>query len=175
MSEASVYEDKPEFENAMNDRWILVDGYSVLHAWPKLRRLARRRLEQQREVLVTALRQYADHTGRKVTVVFDGYAAKHKPEVAGPSHGVEVLFSERGKTADDVIERLVGQAEARKKILVVTSDNMERHTVESMGAQSVSAEAFEVEVETALAELGRLVRFHGRRRKIGSVRDRFGG
>ena len=160
---------------AMKDRWVLVDGYSVLHAWPKLRRLARRRLEQQREALVGVLRQYADHTGRKVTVVFDGYAAKRKPEVAETTHGVEVLFSEQGKTADDVIERLVGQAEAREKILVVTSDGMERHTVESMGVQSVSAEVFEAEVETALAELGRLVRSHGRRRKIGFIRDQFEG
>ena len=78
------------------------------------------------------------------------------------------MFSERGKTADDVIERLVAQAEDRHQILVVTSDNMERHTVESTGAQSMSAELFEKEVETALAELGRLVRTHTRRRRIGS-------
>lgn len=159
----------------MGNRWILVDGYSVLHAWPKLRRLAGRRLEPQREALVRALRQYADHTGRKLTVVFDGYAAKHKPDATQPSPVVEVLFSEQGKTADDVIERLVGQAAHRAQILVVTSDNMERHTVESLGAQSVAAEVFEAEIEAAVAELGRLVRSHGRRRRIGLIRDRFDG
>ena len=70
-------------------------------------------LQQRREALVGVLRQYADHSRRRVTVVFDGYAAKHKPEGQEPTHGVEVLFSDKGKTADDLIERLVGQSEHR--------------------------------------------------------------
>jgi ribosomal protection tetracycline resistance protein len=156
----------------MSNRWVIVDGYSVLHAWPKLLKLAGRALEQRRGALVRVLRQFADHSGRRVTVVFDGYAAKHKPEVVEPSHGVEVLFSEKGKTADDAIERLVAQAEHRERILVVTSDNMERHTVESLGAHSVSAEVFEAEVESELRELARSVRHHGRRRHIGRIGER---
>jgi predicted RNA-binding protein with PIN domain len=84
---------------------------------------------------------------------------------------VEVVFSERGKTADDAIERLVAQAEHRAGILVVTSDNMERHTVEAMGAHSLSAELFEAEVDAALQGLAGLVRQHSRRRRIGAVRD----
>jgi len=153
----------------MSNCWVIVDGYSVMHAWPKLRKLAGRSLEQRRNVLVRVLRQYADQSGRRVTLVFDGYAAKHKPEVDEPSHGVEVLFSEKGKTADDVIERLVARTEHREQILVVTSDNMERHTVESLGAQSVSGEAFEAEVESALQELARTVRQHARRPHIDRI------
>jgi predicted RNA-binding protein with PIN domain len=109
-----------------------------------------------------------------VTIVFDGYAAKHKPEGQDPNHGVEVLFSERGKTADDLIERLVGQSGDKSSILVVTSDNMERHTVESMGAQSTSAEVFEADVAAALRDLAGMVRSHGRRRQIGHARDDWG-
>ena len=157
----------------MSDRWVLVDGYSVLHAWPKLRRRAGRRLEQQRAALERVMGQYADHTRRKVTVVFDGYAAKRKPDAVAPSAGIDVMFSERGKTADDVIERLVGQAQHPGRILVVSSDNMERHTVESLGAQSMSAELFEAEVEAALVELGHLVRAHGRHRRISHLRESF--
>jgi predicted RNA-binding protein with PIN domain len=157
----------------MSNRWVIVDGYSVVHAWPKLRKLAGRALEQRRGALVRVLRQFADHSGRRVTIVFDGYAAKHKPERVEPSHGVEVLFSEKGKTADDAIERLVAQAEHRERIVVVTSDNMERHTVESLGAHSVSAEVFEAEVESELQELARSVRQHGRRRQIGRIGEHF--
>lgn len=156
----------------MTNRWILVDGYSVLHAWPRFatRKARQLSLRQRREMLVGLLRQYADHHRRRVTVVFDGYAAKHKPEGQEPSHGVEVLFSDRGKTADDLIERLVGQSELRAGILVVTSDNMERRTVESLGAQSMSAEIFEGEVDAALRELAGEVRSHSRRRHIGHGR-----
>ena len=160
----------------MTNPWILVDGYSVLHAWPRFttRKSRQMSLQRQREALVVLLRQYADHSRRRVTAVFDGYAAKHKPEVAEPSHGVEVLFSDKGKTADDLIERLVGQSEHRATILVVTSDNMERRTVESLGAQSMSAEVFEGEVDAALRELAGEVRSHSRRRNIGHRRDDWG-
>lgn len=155
----------------MNGLWILVDGYSVLHAWPKLRKLAGRSLEHQREALVRVLRQFADQTGQRVTVVFDGYAAKRKPESTAPTPGIEVIFSEKGKTADDVIERTVGQAERPSGILVVTSDNVERQTVEGLGARSVSAEVFEAEVEGALKDLAASVREHTRRRRINSLRE----
>ena len=157
----------------MANSWILVDGYSVLHAWPRFatRKARQASLQQRREMLVKRLREYADHRRRRVTVVFDGYAAKHKPEIPEPTHGVEVLFSEKGKTADDLIERLVGQSEPRAGILVVTSDNMERRTVESLGAQSMTAEIFEGEVDAALRELAGEVRSHGRRRHIGHRRE----
>ncbi len=159
----------------MREQWVLVDGYSVLHAWPKLRRAAGRSLERQRDALVGVLCQYGDARHCRVTVVFDGYAAKRRPEALEPTPGVEVLFSETGKTADDVIERLVGQAGHHDGILVVTSDKMERHTVESLCAHSVGAELFESEVTAALGELHRLVRRHGRERRLGSVRHHFEG
>ena len=160
-------------EQTMSERWILVDGYSVLHAWKRFatRKARSWSLQQRREALVKLLRQFADQGGQRVTVVFDGYAAKHKPEVEEPSHGVEVVFSERGKTADDAIERLVAEAEHKERIQVATSDNMERRTVEAMGAHSMSAELFETEVEAALHGLAGLVRQHSRRRRIGTVRD----
>jgi hypothetical protein len=156
-------------------KWVLVDGYSLVHAWPKLQRLAGRKLEQRRDALLRILRQYADHQRCRLTVVFDGYAAKRKPEASEPAAGIEVVFSATGKTADDVIERLVGEAEQRERIRVVSSDKMVRQTCEALGADSVSAEVFEAEVEGALKDLATLVREHSRRRRIGSMRERFGG
>lgn len=157
----------------MNDRWILVDGYSVLHFWPRLRKLAGRSLEQQRDALIRVLRQYADATGHKVVIAFDGHSAKRKPETVEPTPGVEVLFSDTGQTADDIIERLVGTTTQPGKMLVVTSDNVERRTVEMLGAQSVSCEMFEQDVTRALGELARLVQEHGPGRRLGTMRGQF--
>jgi len=153
--------------------WILVDGYSVLHFWPRLRKLAGRSLELQRDVLIAVLQQYGDATGGRVTVVFDGHSAKRKPTQTAPTPGVEVLFSDIGKTADDVIERLVGTATQPSTIRVVTSDNIERATVEMLGAQSVSTEVFEIEVTAALGELTRQVREHSRTRRLNSIQSHF--
>lgn len=157
----------------MSQTWILVDGYSVLHFWPRLRKLAGRSLELQRDVLIGVLRQYGDATGARVTVVFDGHSAKRKPSQPTPTPGVEVLFSDIGKTADDVIERLVGTAAQPGNFRVVTSDNIERDTVEMLGAQCISTEVFEIEVTAALGELTRQVREHSRARRLNSIRSYF--
>lgn len=147
-------------------RWVLVDGYSVLHAWPVFltRKSRAQTLAQRRDALTRLLQQFADQTGQPVTLVFDGTAAKHHPEPDEVGPGLQVLFSGRGKTADDVMERLVAQAGHRDRILVVSSDNMVRQTVESLGAQSASSELFEQEVEAALRDLAAAVREHGRSR-----------
>ncbi|NQU11436.1 NYN domain-containing protein [bacterium] len=155
----------------MTPHWILVDGYSVLHAWPDLPGHARpdrgvsagRQLARQREDLVSLLQRYADHQGVRVTVVFDGYAAKHRPEVAVTPGRLEVAFSEAGKTADDLIEHWVAQATDRDGILVVTADNVERNTVASLGAQTRSVELFAAEVTAAQDALDRAIRAHNRR------------
>lgn len=156
-------------------RWVLVDGYSVLHAWPQLARSAGRSLEKRRAALLEIMAQYADQSGRRLTVVFDGYNAKHKPESATHPSGLEVIFSPKGKTADEVIERAVAQAPGRANILVVTSDGVERQIVQTLGASCLSAEAFAVEVQDALRDLARLVRQHGRAEQWGKLRDRCGG
>ncbi len=160
----------------MKRAWVLVDGYSVLHSWPQLQQMVGRSLERRREALVNVLNQYADHSGRRVTVVFDGYAAKFKPELlAEARQGIEVLFSNQGKTADDVIERLVAESPDSSSILVVTSDNRERQTVETLGAESISCELFELEVHDELRALAGLIRRHGRRWSLGTLRDELHG
>ena len=159
----------------MQRRWVLVDGYNVLHFWPRLRKLTGRSLEQQREALIRVLRQYSDATNCRVTVVFDGHSAKRKPDQIAPTPGLEVLFSAVGRTADDMIERFVGTVVDPSYIQVVTNDNVERRTVEMLGAQSVSTELFTAEVTVALGELERLVREYGRGTRLNSLRQHFKG
>jgi predicted RNA-binding protein with PIN domain len=154
----------------MNERRVIVDGYSVLHFWPQLRKLAGRSLQHQRDALIAILRQYGDATGWQMTVVFDGYAAKHQPAPAEPTPGVEVLYSAAGKTADDVIERLVAESSRPGAITVVTSDNLERRTVETLGAHSQSCELFEQEIVAALGELARWIRNYSRPRRWETLR-----
>ena len=146
---------------------VLVDGYSLLHAWNRFttRKTRSHSLQQKRDALIRILQHYADHTGHRVVIVFDGYAAKHKLEIAEPTPGVEVIYSDKGKTADEVIERTVGQAGQPAQFLVVTSDNLERQTVESLGARSMSADLFELEVDAAVKELGTQVRRYGLRHR----------
>src|SRR5438128_1119150 len=53
-------------------QYLIVDGHSIIFAWPKLRRLHARRASLAREALINELRHYQDWTSIRTTVVFDG-------------------------------------------------------------------------------------------------------
>ena len=57
-------------------RYLIVDGHSVIFAWPELRALHSRRTGAARDELVRRLTQYQDSSGVRVVVVFDGRGEK---------------------------------------------------------------------------------------------------
>src|SRR5213592_736497 len=57
-------------------RYLIVDGHSIIFAWPELRRLHARRSSLAREALLKQLRNYQDWTGVRVVIVFDGKGKK---------------------------------------------------------------------------------------------------
>lgn len=128
---------------------LLVDGYSVIYAWPPLRATLRRSLERARDQLVAAVTPIQDATGIRVTVVFD---SRHGARVAAGETpaGVDVLFTRKGMTADGLIERLVARAATPEQFLVATNDHAEATLVRSMGGRVITAEELQdwLEVET---------------------------
>ena len=60
----------------MYSDYLIVDGHSVIFAWPELRRLHERRTSLAREALIKKLRDYQDWTGVRAVVVFDGKGRK---------------------------------------------------------------------------------------------------
>lgn len=56
--------------------YLIVDGHSIIFAWPELRKLHARRSSLAREALIKQLRGYQDWTGVHVVVVFDGKGKK---------------------------------------------------------------------------------------------------
>src|SRR5256885_6285639 len=107
-------------------RYLIVDGHSVIFAWPDLRKLHQKRTSLAREALTKRLRDYQDWTGVRVVVVFDGKGASVS-HVAEP-HEVQIFYSRRGQTADSIVERLVSKYAGRFDVLVATSDYLEQQT-----------------------------------------------
>ena len=120
-------------------RYLIVDGHSVIFAWPELRKLQARRSSLARETLVRQLRDYQDWTGVRVVVVFDGKGAK--VEATSEPRDVQIFYSRSGQSADAVIERLASKYAKRYELTVATSDSMEAETVRACGAESISPEA----------------------------------
>src|SRR5437870_10766020 len=120
-------------------RYLIVDGHSVIFAWPELRRRHERRSSLARDALIKQLRDYQDWTGMRVVVVFDGKGKK----VEGTSEpgDVQVFYSRSGQSADAIIERLASKYAKQFELMVATSDSMEAQTVQACGAESISPKA----------------------------------
>jgi predicted RNA-binding protein with PIN domain len=120
-------------------RYLIVDGHSIIFAWPDLRKLHARRSSLAREALLKELRNYQDWTRVRVVVVFDGKGKKI--EAISEPTDVQVFYSRTGQTADAIIERLASKYAKRFELMVATSDSMEGETVEACGAEWISPEA----------------------------------
>jgi len=117
-------------------RYLIVDGHSIIFAWPELRKLHARRSSLGREALLKQLRDYQDWTGVHVVVVFDGKGKK--VEATSEPADVQIFYSRSGQSADAIIERLASKYARRYELMVATSDSMEAETVHACGAESIS-------------------------------------
>jgi len=144
---------------------ILVDGYSLLHNWPQLARGQPRHSAAARDELIRRLTLYQDAVGTPVTVFFDGSAPRSGTKTAAIQGEVEVLYSPRGQTADQMIERAAYRFRSFGEVLAVTDDHVERETVLSVGGMAASCSNFIQMVESALAEQADDLKDHNRREK----------
>src|SRR6202023_1482466 len=119
-------------------RYLIVDGHSVIFAWPELRKHEERRWSVAREALIKRLRDYQDWTGMRVVVVFDGKGA-HIGATSDPTD-VQIFYSRKGQTADAIVERLASIYGHRFEWMVATSDYLEQQTANACGAECISPE-----------------------------------
>lgn len=122
----------------MQPDYLIVDGHSVIFAWPELRQLHERRTSLARDSLVRQLRDYQDWTGVRVVVVFDGKGSA--VDASSEPGEIQVFYSRAGQTADSLVERLASKYGEKFRLLVATSDYLEQETAMACGADCVSAE-----------------------------------
>lgn len=118
--------------------YLIVDGHSVIFAWPELHELHQRRTSLAREALAKRLRDYQDWTGVRTVVVFDGKGSKVS-ETSEPGE-IQIFYSRAGQTADAVIERLVSNYASHFRVTVATNDYQEEMTASAFGADCISAD-----------------------------------
>ena len=141
-------------------RYLLVDGHSIIFAWPDLRKVHSRRSGAGRDELIRRLTQYQDASGVFVVVVFDGRGAETSD--ATEPGGIQVLYSGAGITADTVIERLCARYGQEHELTVATDDHMEQQTALSFGASAISSETLRQLVEEAGTDLKKRLKRHNR-------------
>jgi predicted RNA-binding protein with PIN domain len=128
-------------------QYLIIDGHSVIFAWPELRKLHARRSSLAREALIKQLRDYQDWTGVRVVVVFDGKG--RKIDATAERAEVQVFYSRSGQSADAIIERLASKYAKGFELMVATSDLMEAQTVQACGAEWISPKGLRALISSA--------------------------
>lgn len=123
----------------MRAQYLIVDGHSVIFAWPELRALQWKRRSLARDVLAKKLRDYQDWTGTRVAVVFDGRGTD--VDVSSDPGEIQIFYSRQGQTADTIVERLASKYANQYKLLVATDDALEQQTATASGAECISSES----------------------------------
>ena len=147
-------------------------SYSLLHGWPELAEGSARHSEAARDALVEMLTHYQDACGTPVTIFFDGRGARRTKPKNTLGKSVEVLFSNAGQTADDLIERAALRFQPYGEVLVVTDDVAERDTVSGFGGSVASCGNFIAMIQNALANLTENLNNHNRSERNQFFRSR---
>ena len=135
----------------MKQKILIVDGHSMIFAWPELASQHQRNTAAARESLVRMLTGLQDASEWTVAVVFDGKGVKASSDSA--PHGIAVFYSKSGQSADSLIERLAAKYASGYTVFVATNDRMERTTVEAFGCESLSAEQLLAEISSSQTSL----------------------
>jgi len=136
--------------NTMNKEqipYLIIDGHSIIFAWENLRILHDRSQIAARDELIRIMTGYQDFTGERVIIVFDGKGTKTESQYE--HKGIQVFFSKKGVTADQIIERLVGKYGRKKKITVASRDKAVLDTCSSFGALAISPNSLREYLERA--------------------------
>ena len=135
-------------------RYLLVDGHSVLHAWPELKILHSQHPSAARDKLIRLLSKLHDAGQWTITLVFDGQRGGREER---PRDSMAVLYATTGQTADSIIERIVQAHSGKREIGVVTADHAEMTAVESFGAFGFSPEWLRNVLAASEVEIGEIL------------------
>jgi len=122
----------------MPNRYLLVDGHSVLFQVDRLRCAQEKSRRQARESLIQDLQRLHDTSEWLVSVVFDGTRDQPTRTHSKQENQIAIMYAARHATADSIIEQIVARHPHPQEITVVTADHAEQNMVESLGAHVLS-------------------------------------
>lgn len=137
------------------DKYLLVDGYNVIHAWTELSKIAENSLDAAVAALNDVLSNFAAVTGVNLIVVYDAYKVIGHSTEEKPFNNITVVFTKEAQTADQYIERYAHENAKNKDITVATSDGLEQIIVRGENCGILSSRELEEEVKRATEDFNR--------------------
>ena len=119
--------------------YLILDGYNVIGALDRYRDADS--FDAARELLVNDALKAAGWTGRRIIVVFDAHRSPESERMERRAGGaVLVVYSAPGESADDVIERLLGNLDGPATIY--TADFALQRTALARGVSRATPREF---------------------------------
>ncbi|MGN1106828.1 MAG: NYN domain-containing protein, partial [Huintestinicola sp.] len=137
--------------------YLLVDGYNIIFSWEELKKLASDNLDLARSRLIQILCNYRGYKKCEVILVFDAYKVKGEHREVEKVGGISVVYTKEAETADMYIEKVSHELAKDFRVRVATSDGAEQVIILGNGAYRVSAGEFLEEVQSAEAEIQKII------------------
>ena len=136
--------------------YLIIDGYNLIFAWDKLKKLAEQELGHARDTLIHIMCNYRGFKKCNLILVFDAYKRRDNEGSTEQIGGITVVYTKERQTADAYIERSTYSLSEKNSVRVVTSDYEEQLIVLGHGAARVPTREFidEVESTTNLERFG---------------------
>lgn len=128
---------------------FLIDGYNLLHnAGLGRAKYGPGEFDRARNRLLKRLQDSLTEEERtRTSIVFDAQFADHADRRPVILYGMTILFSPRGRQADDLIEILLAAHPHPQQVVVVSSDHRLLRAARIARAASLSSDAFLVDLE----------------------------
>ena len=127
--------------------YLLVDGYNIVFAWDRLKKLAEESLDLARTELINILCNFQGFRRCELIVVFDAYKVRGNKGEVEQVGGISVVYTKEAETADMYIEKATRKLGGKHRVRVATSDRLEQLIILGSGAVRVGASEFLKEVE----------------------------
>lgn len=150
---------RPEYRAGQTKKgekeYFLVDGYNIIFAWEDLKELASENIEAARNKLMDIMCNYQGYKGFTLILVYDAYKVKGNPGEIFQYHNIHVVYTKEAETADQYIEKTVHEIGRKYNVTVATSDGLEQVIILGQGAQRMSAQGLQEDVEMMNREIRR--------------------
>jgi ribosomal protection tetracycline resistance protein len=130
-------------------RYLIVDGYNVIHASRELMDLFRTNMDAARTKLIDEVENYQGFDGADTIVVFDAYNRKGNSGRESMVGKITVVYTKQDQTADAYIEKFTQEHKEKDSVRVVTSDGAEQAIAIGNGAVRITAREFLQELKEA--------------------------
>lgn len=127
---------------------VLIDGNNLLYAAQSVDEAGK---SMGRSMLCGILGDWARRTGQRIHVVFDGPSPSAQVAAQLGDPDVRISYSGVGVKADTMLERVLNEDSAARRVLVVSSDRAVQRASRRRQAKTIAADLFWVGVKNDLA------------------------